>query len=133
MNKRWGNWITFGSILMMVAGGFKSISGIMGLFSDEWLVLGYNGYMLVDTTGLAVWWLLVGLILLLGGLAALRGRTWGRVVGVIAAALAAVSELFMVPYYPFWSIIMFALYVIILCAFVGWRGPKPRGSQELDS
>jgi hypothetical protein len=33
----------------------------------------------------------------------------------------------------FGSILMFPMYVIILCAFVGWRGPQRRGSQELDS
>ena len=35
----------------------------------------------------------------------------------------------MIPYSPVWSIIMLVLYVIVLCAFVGWRGPSPYGSE----
>ncbi len=79
--------------------------------------------MLVDITGLAIWWLVIGAVLFLGGVAAMQGRTWGRIVGIIAAGLAAVSEFFMIPYYPIWSITLLALYVIVLCAFVSWRAP----------
>jgi predicted membrane protein len=103
---------------MMIAGGFKLISGIIGLFRDEWLVLGYQGYLLVDTTGLAIWWLCVGVVLLFGGMAALRGERWGEVIGIIAAALAAISEFFMIPYFPIWSILLLVVYVIVLIAFI---------------
>ena len=131
MDRKWTNWVTFGSVLMMIVGAFKLISGIIGLFRDEWLVLGYNGYMLVDITGLAVWYICVGALLFLGGIAALQGSKLGRVVGAIAAGLAAISEFFMIPYYPIWSIIMLVLYVIILVAFIAWKGPSPYGSEEV--
>jgi predicted flap endonuclease-1-like 5' DNA nuclease len=131
MDRKWASWVTFGSVLMMIVGAFKVISGIIGLFRDQWLVLGYNGYMMVDITGLAVWYLCVGALLFLGGLAALQGSKLGRVVGVVAAGLAAISEFFMIPYYPVWSIIMLILYVIVLWAFVAWKGPSPYGAQEL--
>jgi len=131
MDEKWHSWVTFGSVLMMIVGAFKLISGIIGLFRDQWLILGYKGYMLVDITGLAIWYLCIGAILFLGGLAALQGSKLGRVVGIVVAALAAISEFFMIPYSPLWSIIMLVLYVIVLCAFVGWRGPAPSGSHEL--
>ena len=69
---RWRGWYALGSILMMIVGAFKFITGIIGLFRDEWIVLGYNGYMLVDITGLAVWWLIMGALLVLGGMAGLE-------------------------------------------------------------
>jgi hypothetical protein len=106
---------------MMIAGSFKLITGIVGLFQDEWVIQGFNGYLLVDITGLAVWWLAVGALLLLGGLAAMQGSMWGRIVGIIAASLAAISEFFMLPVYPIWSIVMITLYVIVLIAFIAWK------------
>ena len=115
---KWASWALMGSILMMIAGGFKLIAGIIGLFQDHYLVQGSNGYMLVDTTGLAGWWLIIGAVLLFGGLAALNGKGWGYIVGIVAAALAAISEFFSIPYTPIWSIIMLVVYVIILTAFV---------------
>ena len=81
----WRGWYAVGSILMMIVGAFKFITGIIGLFRDEWIVLGYNGYMLVDITGLAVWWLIVGALLVLAGMAAMVAKTWGRVVGIIGS------------------------------------------------
>jgi hypothetical protein len=106
---------------MMIAGSFKLITGIVGLFQGEWVIQGFNGYLLVDITGLAVWWLAVGALLLLGGLAAMQGSMWGRIVGIIAASLAAISEFFMLPVYPIWSIVMITLYVIVLIAFIAWK------------
>jgi hypothetical protein len=111
-------WVMLGAILMMIVGGFKFIAGIIGLFRDQFLVSGYDGYYLVDVTGLALWWLLIGAVLVLGGLAALQGKTWGYVVGIIAAAIAAISEFFSMPYTPIWSIIMFVIYVAVVAAFV---------------
>jgi hypothetical protein len=115
---KWNTWVTLGAILMMIVGGFKLIAGIIGLFNDQYLVNGYSGYQLVDVTGLAVWWLIVGAILLFAGLAVLNGRNWGYIVGIIAAALAALSEFFSIPYTPVWSIIMLVVYVAIMTAFV---------------
>ena len=98
---KWSSWVALGSILMMVVGGFKLIAGIIGLFKDQYLVQGTNGgYMLVDATGLAIWWLIIGAILLFGGMAALNGKSWGYVVGIMAASLAAFSEFFSIPYTP---------------------------------
>ena len=121
MNEKWTGWVVFGSVLMMIVGVFKAITGVIGLFNDEWLLLGYNGYMLVDITWLAVWWLAVGLLLVFGGLAALNGKAWGLATGVVATGLAAISEFFMIPVYPLWSILMITVYVITLIAFLNVR------------
>jgi len=118
-------WVFLGAILMMIVGGFKFIAGIIGLFQDQYLVHGYDGYYLVDVTGLAIWWLLVGAILLIGGLAVLQGRLWGYVVGIVVASLAAMSEFFSIPYTPIWSILMLVVYVAVLAAFI--RAPVKNG------
>ena len=115
---KWSSWAMLGSILMMIVGGFKLAAGIIGLFKDQYLMQGTNGYYLIDATGIAIWWLIVGAILLFGGMAALNGKSWGYVVGIMAAALAAFSEFFSIPYTPIWSIIMLVVYVSVLTAFV---------------
>ena len=111
-------WVMLGALLMVITGGFKFIAGIIGLGEDQFLVNGYDGYYLVDVTGLAIWWLLVGMLLMTGGVAAIQGKTWGYVVGIVAAAIATISEFFSIPYTPIWSIIMIAVYIGVLMAFV---------------
>jgi hypothetical protein len=126
----WRGWAAIGAILMMVVGVFQILSGIFGLINDQWVVLGYSGYFLVDVTGLAIWYIVIGAILLLGGLFVVRGTTWARIVGVVAASLAIISQLFMLPVHPIWSIVLIAIYVLALIGFVVMNGPLEAGDEE---
>jgi hypothetical protein len=118
MRDKWQGWAAAGGILMVIVGSFKAISGIIGLFNDEWIVRGFDAYFFVDISALAWWYLIVGLILFAAGFAVLSGKTWGRWVGVLAASVAAFSELFWIPIYPIWSILLVTLYVFMIVGFV---------------
>jgi hypothetical protein len=112
-------WVMLGGILMMIVGVFKFIAGIIGLFHGPYLVQATSGgYSLVDPTGLAVWWLIIGAVLAFAGYAALQGKNWGYIVGIIAAAVAAISEFFSIPYTPVWSVCMLVIYIVVISAFV---------------
>jgi len=86
MNGKWQGWAATAGILMVIVGGFKALSGVIGLFNDEWIVRGFNAYFFIDISALAWWYIIVGVILLFAGLAVLNGRAWGRWVGVFAGA-----------------------------------------------
>jgi hypothetical protein len=118
MRDKWQGWAAAGGILMVIVGSFKAISGFIGLFNDEWIVRGFDAYFFVDISALAWWYLIVGLILFAAGFAVLSGKTWGRWVGVLAASVAAFSELFWIPIYPIWSILLVTLYVFMIVGFV---------------
>ena len=118
MNSKWAGWAATGAILMVIVGGFKAISGFIGLFNDEWLVRGFNAYYFIDVSALAWWTLIVGVILVLAGLAVMNGRAWGRSVGVFAAGIAIISELLWLPIYPLWSILLITMYVFIIVGLV---------------
>jgi hypothetical protein len=47
----------------------------------------------------------------------LAGQTWTRIVRVVAV-LSAVANFLFLPYYPFWSILVIALDVMIICALL---------------
>ena len=118
MDSKWQGWAATAGILMVVVGGFKAISGFIGLFNDEWIVRGFNAYYFIDLTALAWWYLLIGLILVLAGLAAMQMKAWGRWVGVIAVSLALISELLWLPVYPIWSILLITLYIFMVVGLV---------------
>ena len=128
--KNWRGWAAIGAIIMMVVGVFQILSGIFGLINSQWVVLGYSGYFLVDVRGLAIWYIVVGAVLLFGGLYVVRGAAWARVVGVVAASLAIISQLFMLPVHPIWSILLIALYVLALIGFVAMEGPLEPMEEE---
>ncbi|MBN2204228.1 MAG: hypothetical protein JW767_04320 [Thermoleophilia bacterium] len=123
-NDSWLGWAAAGGILMVTVGFFRFISGIIGLFNDEWVVRGFDAYYFVDLTALAWWFIAIGALLVFGGLAVLSGRTWGRWVGVVFIAIAIISELFWLPVYPIWSILVITLYVFALIGLIVARVPK---------
>lgn len=118
MDDKWQGWAAGAGMLMMVVGLFKALSGIIGLFNDEWVVRGFTAYFFVDISSLAWWYLIVGVLLTVAGWAVLMGQTWGKWVGVVALGIATISELMWVPVYPIWSILLIVLYVLMLYGLV---------------
>ena len=69
--------------------------------------------------------MILGLILLTAGFSLLAGNTYGRVIGIIGAALGALEALLAVGgTYPFWSLGVFALCLWILHGLVIYGGDE---------
>ena len=118
MDSKWQGWAAAAGILMLIVGGFRAVSGIIGLFNDEWIVQGYTGYYFVDISALAWWYLIVGVILVFAGWAVVNGQAWGRWVGVFAGGVAIISELLWLPVHPIWSILLITLYVFMIIGLI---------------
>ena len=118
MESKWQGWAAMAGILMVIIGGFKAFSGVIGLFNDEWIVRGFNAYYFIDLTALAWWYIIIGVILVLAGLAAMQMKAWGRWVGVIAVGLAMISEFMWLPVYPIWSILLITMYFFMIIGLV---------------
>jgi hypothetical protein len=118
VDSKWQGWAAMAGILMVIVGGFKAFSGVIGLFNDEWIVRGFNAYYFIDLTALAWWYIIIGVILVLAGLAAMQMKGWGRWVGVIAVGLAMISEFMWLPVYPIWSILLITMYFFMIIGLV---------------
>ena len=109
-------FIFFAGIIMIMAGAFQALAGLVALFQDEFYVATPNYLLKFDTTTWGWIHLLLGLLVLFAGFAVLSGKTWGRVIGVILAVLSALANFAFIPYYPFWSLIIIALDVFVIWA-----------------
>jgi hypothetical protein len=108
--------IVFAGVLMIMAGGFQTLAGLVALFQDEFYVATRNYLLQFDATSWGWIHLLLGLMVLFAGFAVLSGQTWGRVVGITLAVLSALSNFAFIPYYPFWALAIIALDVFIIWA-----------------
>jgi hypothetical protein len=106
----------FAGVIMIMAGGFQSLSGISALAKDDFYVTTPNYVLNLDATQWGWTHLILGLVVLFAGFAVLSGKTWGRVVGIILAVLSALVNFAFIPVYPFWSITIIALDVFIIWA-----------------
>ena len=117
-------WVTFAAILLMVAGVLNVIYGIAAI-SDSSFFVANQKYIL---SNLHTWgWvtLVIGLFQGFAGVSLWGGGLYGRIFGIGAASLSAIAALLSIPAYPFWSLAIFALDIIIVHQ-IATRGTEGR-------
>jgi hypothetical protein len=124
----WTGWVVFASFMMMLLGVFQAIQGLVALFDDGFYLVQENG--LVIDVNYNVWGtvhLLLGVLLLLSGAGVLTGNLAARVVGVILAGFSAVANMAFIEAYPFWSILIITVDVLVIYALTV-HGRELKGS-----
>lgn len=113
---------------ILFAAGMLVITGIMQVFiGTTSLVLDkiYEGApQYLYTFNLAVWgWtqLLTGILSVGAGYGALRGLTWARIAGIALASFSMLIQFMFTPHYPFWSLVVIALDVVIIWCLATYR------------
>jgi hypothetical protein len=112
----WTGWIVFASFMMFLLGAFQAVQGLVALFDDGFYVTSGN---LVVNVNYNVWGtvhLLLGVLLILTGAGVLTGNLAARTIGVILAGLSALANLLFIEAYPFWSIIIITVDVLVIYA-----------------
>lgn len=95
------------------------MQGLVALIGPNTYYAVTNGNLfLFDVAGWGWWNVIIGVALLLTGLALFTGAMWARVVAVIIAGLSAVVQLLLVPAQPWWSFIVIAMDVLIIYAVI---------------
>ncbi len=114
----------FAAILLLIAGTLNIIYGSAAL-SDATFFVDQTRYVF---SSLSTWgWitLILGVIQLTGGFSLLAGNIYGRVIGIAAASVGAVGALLAVGgAFPFWSLGVFALCVIVIHGLVVYGEPE---------
>jgi hypothetical protein len=102
-------------IILMFAGFFGILQGIVALFNNEFYVVTEKWVFQFDATTWGWIHIIVGLLALGAGFGLFAGQVWARTVAVIAACLSMIANFVWLPYYPWW-----ALLIITFDAFVIW-------------
>jgi hypothetical protein len=106
-------WWIFAGILLSIAGVLNVIWGIAAI-SDSTFFVNDAAYVI---SGLNTWgWvtLIIGVLELAAVGSLFAGGGFGRWMGIFAAALSAIGSLLSIDAYPFWSLSVFALSIIII-------------------
>ena len=110
--------LVFAAVLLVVAGTLNCIYGIAAI-SDSKFFVNETKYVF---SNLHTWgWvtLVLGVVQLTAGFSLGAGRAYGRVVGIFAASIGAIGALLSIGgAFPFWSLGIFALCVIVIHGLV---------------
>jgi len=114
----------FGGILAAIMGTMNLIYGLLLLFNSEFVLLAEEGLFYVDVTAWA--WLLVvfGVVQIAAAIGIMSGQTWARLVGIAWASLVVIGNMFFLPAYPFWSLLIIALGVMVIYALASGLVPE---------
>jgi hypothetical protein len=120
-------WVTFAAILLLIGGSLNVIYGIAAIGDSSFFVR--DARYVISNLNTWGWITLgIGVLQLLAAGSLWRGGLFGRVMGVCIASVSAISALLSIPAYPFWSLVIFALDILIIqqiCA----HGTEGRGAR----
>lgn len=106
-------WWVFAGVLLIVAGVLNMIYGIAAIGDSKFFT--ENATFIIS--GLHTWgWitLILGVLELIAAFSLFAGGEFGRWFGIFIAALNSIGALLSIPAYPFWSLAIFALSIIIV-------------------
>ena len=111
--------VLFASVLLVIVGCFNLIYGIAAVANSH--VFTANAHYVFGS--LRTWgWitLIIGALQLLAAAGVVAGNQWARWFGVAVLGLSAIDQMFFIPAYPFWSLMIIAVDVVALyglCAY----------------
>src|SRR4029079_19151898 len=98
----WVGWIGFASIMLMLAGFFHILAGIVALFKDDVFVTAHSNVWILDYSQWGWVHILGGALALLAAGSLASGNAFGRIFAVLVALASAVANMAFVPIYPIW-------------------------------
>ncbi len=113
----------FATAMFVIAACLNIIWGIAAVSSSHFFVANAH-YILSD---LNTWgWVVMGFgaVEALAALSIWRGGSFGRWFGIAVASIAAVVAMVTIPAYPFWSLTLVALYILVVYGLAAYGG-KP--------
>jgi hypothetical protein len=120
MNEKRSGWAVgyaaFAAVMLLLAGGFHFIAGLVGIVDDDFYVVTPNWVFEFDTTAWGWIHLIGGILVILAGLSILKGHTYGRIIGVTAASISAIANFAWLPYREFWGALIIFLDIAVIWA-----------------
>ncbi|WP_431956973.1 DUF7144 family membrane protein [Nocardia lijiangensis] len=109
------------AILLMAVGILSIFEGISAIAKDDIIVTTPNYAFQLNTTSWGWIHLILGILLVLAAAGLMTGALWARIVAVFLAALSILANFLWLPYYPWWSIVIIALNVVVIWAVTTWQ------------
>jgi hypothetical protein len=119
-------WVLFAGTMLLMLSVLNGIDGIAAVSNSTFFV---NDAKFI-LSNLNTWgWIAVGigLIQVIAAGSLWRGGLFGRIFGIGAASLSAIGALLSIPAYPFWSLAIFALDIVIIHQIAA-HGTQGRGA-----
>jgi hypothetical protein len=118
-----GGWLLFAGIMIMILGVLNILWGIAAIDDSRFFVADRQFIL----SGLNTWgWVMlaVGVLQVAAALSIWRGGAFGRWFGITVAAGNAIATLLAIGAYPYWSLAIFAVDVLVIYGLATYGGDR---------
>ena len=114
----WVGWIAFAGLMMIVTGVLGALAGLAAIVRDETYVQGPSRVWIFDETAWGWIHLLIGIGVVAIGAMMLRGGVISMALGAGVIVLHMIAHFQWMGMYPWWSMVVIAIDVLILYAMI---------------
>ena len=112
----------FAGVMLATLGGLQILQGLAAVLKDDVFVRGVEYTYKFDVTTWGWIHLLIGVIGVAVGLGILYRQVWATVGGLAIAVVSALSQFMFMPYYPFWSMLLIFMDIVVIWALATTLG-----------
>jgi hypothetical protein len=116
-----GGWILFAGIMLMLVGVLNVIWGIAAIDNSSFFV-NDTRYIISDLNTWGWVTLILGAVQILAAFSIWAGNQFGRWIGIAVAGLSSIGALLSIPAYPFWSLAIFAVDILVIYGLAAYGG-----------
>ena len=116
-------WLLFAATMLGLAGVLSIIDGIVGLSKSSFYTANAH-YVFSDLRTWAWITLIIGVLLIVAAMGVFSGSGFARWFGIFAASLALIAHFGAIQSYPFWSLIIITLDILVIYALAVYGGRK---------
>jgi hypothetical protein len=118
-------WVTFAGVMLLVLGCTNTVEGVAAVSGSDFFVTRAH-YLFGDLSswGWVIW--LIGVAQGLTGVAVLVKNQFARWLGVAFAFSNALAQMLMIQAYPFWSLALLSLDLLVMYGLVVYAGRSYR-------
>ncbi len=127
-SNRGAGWLLFAGVMIALASLLNVIGGISAI-SDANFYVANASYQFGDLHTWGVILLLIGLMQGFAAFSIWSGGAYGQWLGVISATLNAAAQLFFLPAFPFWSLAIFSLDILVIYGLIVYGNPRGRAKR----
>jgi len=106
----------FAGVLILITGILHLFAAIAAIAERSFFVLTEDQVFQVNVSTWGWIHLVIAVLIIVAGIAIVTGQTWGYLAGIVMASISLLDNFLFAPIYPFWSLVMIALDVLIIWA-----------------
>ena len=116
-------WVMFAGIMILIVAVLNIIYGFAAIDNSKFFVEDTK-FILSDLNTWCWIILIIGVLQLFAGFSIWAGGEYGRWIGLITASVSAIGALLSIPGYPFWSLAIFAMDILIIYGLAAYGGQR---------